>query len=72
VDYLHVFDEPAPMAFLEHVRPDVHVNGSEYGVNCIEAPTVRAFGGRLHIVERLPGLSTSGLVDQIVRGSQVA
>jgi D-beta-D-heptose 7-phosphate kinase/D-beta-D-heptose 1-phosphate adenosyltransferase len=65
VDYVHIFDESTPIAFLEHVRPDVHVNGSEYGADCVEAPTVRAHGGRVHIVERIAGLSTSGLVDRI-------
>ncbi len=67
VDYVHIFDEAAPMAFLEQVRPDVHVNGSEYGADCIEAPTVRAGGGRIHVVTRLPGLSTSSLVATIER-----
>ena len=67
VDYVHIFDEPTPIAFLEQIHPDVHVNGSEYGPDCIEAPTVRAHGGRIHIVERLTGLSTSDLVDKIRR-----
>ena len=67
VDYVHIFDEPTPVAFLEQIRPDVHVNGSEYGADCIEAPTVRAHGGRLHLVDRLPGLSTSELVDRMRR-----
>src|SRR5690606_33938872 len=65
VDYVHVFDEDAPMAFLEEVKPDVHVNGSEYGADCIEAPTVKKHGGRIHIVEKIPGLSTSAIVEKI-------
>jgi D-beta-D-heptose 7-phosphate kinase/D-beta-D-heptose 1-phosphate adenosyltransferase len=70
VDYVHIFDEAVPMPFLEEVRPEVHVNGSEYGEDCIEAPTVRANGGRIHIVERLPNLSTSGLVEALGRKGQ--
>jgi rfaE bifunctional protein nucleotidyltransferase chain/domain len=65
VDYVHVFDEDVPMPFLEEVRPNVHVNGSEYGADCIEAPTVKKHGGRLHVVEKIPGLSTSGLLEKI-------
>ncbi len=65
VDYVHLFPEAVPMPFLEAIRPDVHVNGSEYGADCIEAPTVRAGGGRVHIVQRLPGLSTSGLLARL-------
>jgi D-beta-D-heptose 7-phosphate kinase/D-beta-D-heptose 1-phosphate adenosyltransferase len=62
VDYVHIFDEADPIAFLEEVRPDVHVNGSEYGEDCIESETVKRGGGRVHIVDRIPGLSTSGLI----------
>jgi D-beta-D-heptose 7-phosphate kinase/D-beta-D-heptose 1-phosphate adenosyltransferase len=65
VDYVHIFDETVPMPFLEQVRPDVHVNGSEYGTQCIEASSVRAFGGRLHLVDRIPGLATSELIARI-------
>src|SRR5262249_54517209 len=63
VDYVHIFDEPEPMAFIRELNPDVHVNGSEYGENCIESETVRKGGGRVHIVDRIPGLSTTSLVD---------
>jgi D-beta-D-heptose 7-phosphate kinase/D-beta-D-heptose 1-phosphate adenosyltransferase len=65
VDYVHVFDEPDPSAFLREVRPDVHVNGAEYGEDCIEGETVRRGGGTLYIVNRLPGLSTSALLDNL-------
>jgi D-beta-D-heptose 7-phosphate kinase/D-beta-D-heptose 1-phosphate adenosyltransferase len=65
VDYVHIFDEPDPIAFLEQVRPDVHVNGSEYGYDCIERDVVRRGGGEIHIVERIPGLSTSRLVETV-------
>jgi D-beta-D-heptose 7-phosphate kinase/D-beta-D-heptose 1-phosphate adenosyltransferase len=65
VDYVHIFDETDPIAFLREVRPDVHVNGSEYGENCIEGDTVREGGGRVHIVERIPELSTSRLIEAI-------
>jgi D-beta-D-heptose 7-phosphate kinase/D-beta-D-heptose 1-phosphate adenosyltransferase len=65
VDYVHIFDEPDPIAFLREVRPDVHVNGSEYGEDCIESETVKRGGGRIHIVDRIPGLSTSNLIDTL-------
>jgi bifunctional ADP-heptose synthase (sugar kinase/adenylyltransferase) len=72
VDYVHVFDEPDPIAFLREVSPDVHVNGSEYGEDCIERDTVVGAGGRLHIVTRLPGLSTSSLVSAVRAAGAVA
>src|SRR5262249_49929142 len=64
VDYVHIFDEPVPMAFIAAVRPDVHVNGAEYGENCVEAAVVRDVGARLHLVPRIEGLSTSDLIER--------
>jgi len=65
VDGVTWFEETDPKAFLEKVRPDVHVNGSEYGHECIEAATVKKHGGRIHIVELVPGLSTSNILAKI-------
>jgi rfaE bifunctional protein nucleotidyltransferase chain/domain len=65
VDYVHIFEESNPIAFLKEVNPDVHVNSSEYGEDCIESATVRRGGGIVHIVGRIPGLSTSGLIDDL-------
>lgn len=65
VDYVTWFDETDPRALLSVIRPDVHVNGAEYGENCIEADTVRQHGGRIHIVPLVPGLSTTQLIKKI-------
>ena len=65
VDYVHIFAESDPIAFLKEINPDVHVNSSEYGEDCIESGTVRRGGGTIHIVSRIPGLSTSGLIDDV-------
>lgn len=65
VDYVTWFEETDPRAILEKVRPDVHVNGAEYGHNCIEADVVKQHGGRVHIVQLVPGLSTSSVIAKI-------
>ncbi len=65
VDFVTWFEETDPRALLEKIKPDVHVNGAEYGENCIEAETVKKFGGRLYLVERIPTLSTTQIVEKI-------
>lgn len=65
VDFVTWFDETDPRKLLEMIKPDIHVNGSEYGQNCIEAETVLANGGRIHIVDLVPGLSTSQIIKKI-------
>lgn len=65
VDFVTYFDETDPREFLKKVRPDVHVNGSEYGEDCIEAEVVKSYGGKIHIVKLMPGLSTTNLIEKI-------
>jgi D-beta-D-heptose 7-phosphate kinase/D-beta-D-heptose 1-phosphate adenosyltransferase len=44
VDYVHIFDEPDPTAFLREVGPDVHVDGSAHAENWIDSD-LAAFRG---------------------------
>lgn len=66
VTYVTWFDETDPRKILSVIKPDVHVNGAEYGADCIEASTVKEHGGRVHIVPLVPGLSTSQVIKKIV------
>ncbi len=66
VDFVTWFDELDPREILAKIKPDVHVNGAEYGENCIEAEVVRASGGKIHIVSLVPGLSTSQIIKKVV------
>ena len=69
VDYVTWFDETNPIELLKKIKPDVHVNGAEYGKDCIEAPTVNSFGGKVHIVNLVEGLSTTALLKKIAKTS---
>lgn len=69
VTYVTWFEETDPRKLLDKIRPDIHVNGSEYGQNCIEADVVKSHGGRIHIVSLIPGLSTSQILAKISKGS---
>lgn len=66
VDYVTWFDELDPRKILSRICPDVHVNGAEYGEDCIEKQTVLEGGGRMHIVDLVSGLSTSEIIQKIV------
>lgn len=63
VDYTIIFNEKTPINFLEEIKPDIHVNGSEYGERCIESETVKKNGGRIHIVELIEGYSTTNIIE---------
>ena len=66
VDYVTIFDEPDCIKFVESVKPDIHVNGSDYGKNCIERDVVEKYGGKVHIIKLIKGYSTSALIKKIL------
>lgn len=68
VSFVTWFEETDPRSLLSCIKPDVHVNGAEYGAKCIEAETVLAYGGRLHIVELIDSLSTTNIINAIKCG----
>lgn len=65
VDYVTFFEETDPRTLLRTVRPDVHVNGADWGVECIEAEVVKEIGAQLKIVPLLPGLSSSAIIQKV-------
>ncbi len=67
VDYVTWFDELDPCELILTIQPHVHVNGAEYGSSCVEAEALSSCKARLHLVDRIPSLSTSTLIEKIVR-----
>ncbi len=65
VSFVSFFDEVDPCSILSKIRPDVHVNSQEYGSDCIEAKRVRSFGGKMHLVDRIDGLSSTAIIEKI-------
>jgi rfaE bifunctional protein nucleotidyltransferase chain/domain len=62
-DRVFIFDDDDPRAWLRELRPDVHVNASTYGEECVEAPVLREIGARLVLVPVRPELgSTSAII----------
>ena len=66
INYVTWFSETDPRKILEIIKPDFHINGSEYGSQCIEAKTVKKHGGSLKLVKLIPGLSTSDIINKIL------
>ena len=70
VDYVTIFEEKDPRELLSVIKPDVHVNGEEYGMDCIEAEVVRKNGGRLHLVQLFGDFSKTKLIQRILDDAQ--
>lgn len=65
VDYATYFDETDPIRILGIIKPDVHVNGKEYGENCVEADIVKKNKGRIYIADLVDSLSTTQIIKKI-------
>ena len=66
VDYVVLFHEHTPTAFLEIVRPDIHVKGGDYEVDRMpETAVVRRYGGKLVAAPLEPDHSTTATIARI-------
>ncbi len=63
VDLVVVFEEDTPAKLIETLRPDVLIKGGDYTVETIVgADFVLSYGGRVEIIELVPGFSTTGTI----------
>ncbi|MFN5136086.1 MAG: D-glycero-beta-D-manno-heptose 1-phosphate adenylyltransferase [Chitinophagaceae bacterium] len=68
VDAVVLFDEPTPLELIKKIMPDVLVKGGDYTIDTIVgAKEVIANGGKVEIIPLIPGLSTTGLAEKIVK-----
>jgi bifunctional ADP-heptose synthase (sugar kinase/adenylyltransferase) len=53
VDFVHIVSEAGSSAFLDELRPDVHVDGAEHGDDSATLAGVCDFTGTMHPVRSL-------------------
>lgn len=67
VDFVFIFSEPDPCAFLEQIKPDFHVKGGDYTPEKLpETAVVEKHGGKIAIVPFVQGHSTTTLISRIL------
>jgi D-beta-D-heptose 7-phosphate kinase / D-beta-D-heptose 1-phosphate adenosyltransferase len=68
VDYVTVFSESTPLALLNAVRPDILVKGGNYTPETtVGRDEVEANGGTVKIVPYMPSVSTTNIIESIVK-----
>jgi D-beta-D-heptose 7-phosphate kinase/D-beta-D-heptose 1-phosphate adenosyltransferase len=66
VDLVVIFEEDTPLALLEALRPDILVKGADYRLKeVVGRELVESYGGKVHLVPLLEGLSTTRLMNKI-------
>jgi D-beta-D-heptose 7-phosphate kinase/D-beta-D-heptose 1-phosphate adenosyltransferase len=66
VDGVVIFDEETPLELIRAIRPGILVKGGEYNPQQVAgAALVESWGGRLILVEMLPGWSTTATLSRL-------
>ncbi|MCC7272109.1 MAG: D-glycero-beta-D-manno-heptose-7-phosphate kinase [Alphaproteobacteria bacterium] len=66
VDLVVIFSEDTPQTLIEAIRPDVLIKGADYTVDqVVGADFVQAAGGRVLLIDLVPGFSTSATVAKL-------
>ena len=69
VDFVVVFDEDTPINLINQIRPNVLVKGGDYTrEQVVGHEIVEAGGGKVLLVDVLPGFSTTSLVERAREG----
>lgn len=68
VDYVTIFDEPDPYSIIKELQPDILVKGGDWGKEAIVGrDIVEARGGKVHSIPIVEGVSTSRIIDKILK-----
>ena len=71
VDYVTVFDEPDPHRIISVLQPNVLVKGGDWTrETTVGREIVENAGGKVVVIPSVEGVSTTGLIDRILKASQ--
>ena len=68
VDYVVFFDSPDPLALIQTLKPDVLVKGADWSEEAIVGSEfVKSNGGRVVRISLVPEISTSHIIEKILK-----
>jgi D-beta-D-heptose 7-phosphate kinase/D-beta-D-heptose 1-phosphate adenosyltransferase len=68
VDYVVIFDDPDPLELITFLKPNVLVKGGDWTPETtIGKEVVEKAGGKVVIIPQIQGVSTSDIIDRIVK-----
>jgi len=68
VDAVILFGEETPLNLIKALKPDVLVKGSDYSEDqVVGGKEVKAWGGRVALVDVVPGRSTSNIIEKLAQ-----
>ena len=71
VDYVVIFDEPDPLGLISFLKPNILVKGGDWTPETtIGREVVEKSGGKVVIISQIQGVSTSGIINRIVKSEE--
>jgi D-beta-D-heptose 7-phosphate kinase / D-beta-D-heptose 1-phosphate adenosyltransferase len=68
VDAVVLFAEETPLRLIEALRPNLLVKGADYTIDkVVGADVVASYGGRVLLIDLVPGQSTTGTITRMTR-----
>jgi len=69
VDFVVIFKEDTPLNLIKAIKPNVIIKGSDYAPEAVVGrDIVERYGGKVHLVRLVEGISTTTLVNKIRSG----
>jgi D-glycero-beta-D-manno-heptose 1-phosphate adenylyltransferase len=69
VDYVFIFNDETPMKWIKKIRPHFHVKATDakYGIEqCIERFAVAEAGGKVVLMPKTEGKSTTNIIENVL------
>ncbi len=67
VDGVVIFNETTATNIIERLKPDIYVKGGDYSIETLpEAPKVKAYGGKISLVQIEVPTSTTAIINRIL------
>ena len=66
VDYVTIFSELTPEKLIDQIKPDIHVKAGYDLTQLPEAELVKSYGGKVILVKKVTGYSTTTLIERIL------
>jgi len=68
IDHIILFDEETPLELIKELKPDVLVKGADWkDKGVVGEDIVKSYGGKVELIELLPGISTSSIIEKILK-----
>ena len=68
VDYITIFDDPDPLVLIQTIKPDVLIKGADWKeTDIIGSDVVKSYGGKVIRIEVVPGISTTRIIQRILK-----